>query len=828
MRFTPSDNWNLIASAAARKVVTTVDIKKTTNISQALSAGTWVPVSSYLEPGLSFNQKIEYEIGEFSSDSLTIVAGKGTIAGGVVQWFKDNIFNASESEYLEVRAMMQLEMGTLETSDTFYAFSGFVDKAEVVYNELQDSVTFTIFTADELGNRIAAESLVTQYVNNDVDGSGTPGTILPQIPGIYVVDADVASYQLKVGIHTIEYEYNGGNEQARLDNGDWLTLRTTDGIDTLISEDGLEKIDIYVDVSELYTSIESLIDYVVVKTAGDTLPYNPLYERDMKRYIKSIYAAVGITDVTVDTLTLNTADGDKKLSFYDLPPNDISITGKRYALVSDGTDMYMTVGNMLFKRTLSTGEYTLLATISGSSTSVVVKKIFYNSRNNDLYIVYTKSGVGDCCRRYDITGAVLSSEVVLDAVADSLNVYAMLLIDYNYTGSSYKYGLMYNDTATASVKFLDDSSLTVSTVITMAYPSASDASFVFEKSTGIWWVMIKSGVSTYNFNEITINSGGTWVDSSSSFVAMPKFMYGCYNAAEDVLYYFEAGSPYQVSSYALDGSATLTTIISNINFSVAPCIFCASNDKVYLTVSAVTGIYTKGTLYELSASAIDDSLSSVEPCAYSSMMYTDRLYGIQLYTGKLFQWHTVINMFINQVIPEGTVRSTLTRILRIFNLIGTISSHKKAIVLRRGDDAGTIQTSGNNMTLNITNVSDITQVQKAFQKIQWVQVSNGTVTFSYDGATFNAGVMSNARKLTISDSMIPDNIVKDLAKYLFTFYNADHDKYTFLVNAALLQYEVMDGASVTFSTTKISKTATGLITAQTINIDGSSQIEVLF
>lgn len=828
MRFTPSTNWNLIASAAHRRLVRSIDIKKTTNISQALSAGTWVSISEFIEDGLSYSQKIEYELGEFSSDSISVTASKSIIPGGVVQWFKDNVFNASASQYIEFKVTVQLMYGTITASDVFYPFSGFVDKSEVTYNELQDSVTFNVFTADELGNRIGAEALSTQYINNDVDGSGTSGIILPNIPGIYVIDADVASYQLKVGVHTVEYEYNGGTEQARLDNGAWLTLRITDGTDTLVSEDGLEKITIYVDVSELYSSSDTKTDYIIVKTAGDTLPQNPLYELNLSRYIKNIYSTLGISTTTVDTLTLNTADGNKKISFYDLPPNDVSILGKRYAIVSDGTDMYMAVGNMLFKRTASTEDYSLLATITGSATTVTVKKIFYNARNNDLYVIYTKTGVGDCARRYDLTGAVLSSEVVLDAVADSLNIYAMLLIDYNYTGSSYKYGLLYNDTATASVKFLDDSSMTVSTVITMAYPSASDASFVFEKSTGIWWVMIKSAPTTYNFNEITVNSGGTWVDSSSTFTAMPKFMYGCYNAAEDTLYYFEAGSPYQVSSYALDGSATLTTIITGISYSVVPCIFCGSNDKVYLTISSLFTYYAKGTLYELSSSAIDDSLSGVEPCAYSSMMYTDRVYGMQLFTGKLFQWHTVINMFINQVIPQGTLRSTLVDILQSFNLVGTISSHKKAIVLRRGNDSGTIQTSGNNITLNITNVSDIAQVQLAIQKVQWVQISNGTTTYSYDGTTYNAGILSNARKLTVSKSIIPDNIVKDLAKYFFAFYNSDHDKYTFNVNAALTQYEVMDGADVTFTTTKIEKTAAGLITAQTISADGSMQLEVLF
>lgn len=823
MRFTPSSNWTSIAAGSNRVVTWTVSVKKTTSISASLSTGTWLDVTSYVVDVPNITQGIEYELGQFTSDSVSFSARN-------IDWWEANVFNASASEYLELKITATLSRGSTTTSDTFIAFSGFIDKAGVIYDELNDSVQFDVFTADELGNRRSILNVNTQYVNNDVDGSGTPGSILPRIPGLYVMDADVASYQLKVGLHSIEYEYNGGTKQARLDGGAWLTLRGTDGIDTLTSEDGNEKIDVYVDVSELYTSSDTRTDYIIVETAGDTLPRNPVYEYNVKRYIKSAFSEIGITSVTFDSLVFNTYNGNKRLSFYDLPPNDVSIYGKRYALVSDGTDMYVAVGNRVFKRSTSTEEYTLVFTITGSDTTVFVKKMFYNSRNNDLYVVYTKTGVGDCARRYDIGAVTLSSEVVLDAVADSLNIYAMLLIDYNYTGSSYKYGLLYNDVATTAVKFLDDSSLTVSTVITMGNPSAADASFLFEKSTGVWWVMIKSAPTTYNFNEVVVNGSGTWVDNSSTFAAMPKFVAGCYNTTEDTLYFFASNGlgSYDVRSYTLDGSAVLTDIVTSISFSTYPCIFCASNDSVYFTVSAVSGIYTKGTLYEVSASTIDDSLSGVEPSAYSSMTYTDRLYGIQLYTGRLFQWHTSINMFLNDTEPSGTIKGVLSKIFNAYNLVSTVSANKTAFVYRRGNDSGTIQTTGNSLALTTSNTSQIQKVLNHYQKVLWVQVTSGTTTYSYDGTTYNAGILADSKTLTVSNDLIPSNVVQDVCKYFFAFYNANHDRYTFNVDTADMQYEVMDGCSVTFSTTKIGQTATGLITSQTINNDGSMKLEVIF
>ena len=52
--------------------------------------------------------------------------------------------------------------------------------------------------------------------------------------------------------------------------------------DTLVSEDGLEKIEIYVDVSGLSTQTYTLTDYVIMTVPGTTLPNQPYYGLSVK------------------------------------------------------------------------------------------------------------------------------------------------------------------------------------------------------------------------------------------------------------------------------------------------------------------------------------------------------------------------------------------------------------------------------------------------------------------------------------------------------------------------------------------------------------------
>ena len=844
MRFTASANWLLAQEGAYRRLAWTVEMKKTTSLSDALTAGTWMDVSKYCgDTFFPIGQRIEFEVGQFTSDSVTVTASfmahPSLPSISAVQWFKANIFNASASEYIETKIKATMRIGDSAIStDVFYAFTGFADKANVEYNERADTVTFTIYTADELGNRITAESITTQYVNEDVDGSGTDGIILPNIPGIWVTDANVASYVLKKGTHIIEYDYNSGSEQARLDGGDWVTLPASNGTATLISEDGLEKVTVYVKStapSQLSNSANTLTDYIVVTTPGTTLPDQPLFGLGLRYTLKALYSKIGITDITCDTLQFASNDGNPKFSYYDIPPQDLTKTGAILGVANNGTDLFIAVGDTVYRRastaetasTIPSSPYTSLTTKAGYA----INRLWYNARNNDLWIWFSQSTTR-YIRIYHVGSATydefnLPNSVVF-TTAD--------VIDYNYSGSNYVYGLVYTHLDTA-VKFVSNTGVgsTIFTAADMGYAVGYGPLDVYLFLSGANVYFQSHDASNIYYHKIHVDVAGTWFDDGQALTLTDQYTTAypaMLHVGEGRIYYIESsGGTLYVKSHTLSsGTPTTITSFSATTYDVQCMIY--ANSKVYYFRADRTTDFNQGYLYSLAANAVTTEYAAEggprQPAGFAVTYLNSTLYGVDI-TRRLWRYSSTLNMHIKQPNWQGvSVKAALDEVLKSYNLIGTLSSHKKAFIYRRGNDSGTIQTTGNTMTINKTNCVDITQVENAFQKRDWVEVSNGMVTYSYDGTTFNARVLSDASIMTLSNPLIPDAMVKDVCKYIFLFYNVNHDAYRFMLNTAPMQYEVMDGAAVTFTDTRIAKTGTGLIQSFGFDKYGNVTCEVLF
>ena len=809
MRFTPSTNWNTVAASSNRVVTWTVSIKQTASLSEALSSGTWVDVTSFVTELPSIEQSIEFELGQFSSSSISFT-------GRNIDWWEANVFNASD--YIELKITATISNGAIVTSDTFYAFSGFVDKVGVTYDELQDTVSFDVFTADELGNRISAENLATQYISSSGDK-----LILPNIPGIYVVDADVASYPLKVGLHTIEFEYNGGTERARLDGGAWLTLTTSDGLDTLVSLDGLEKLQIYVysgpTYNRLSSSADTLTDYVIVTTFNDTLPKQPYSGISLRQTLKNLYALVGIDTVTFDTLQFTSNDSSAKFSYYDTPPQDISKTGEVVAITDNGTDIFVGVGDTVYKRTMSSDSYTSVTT----KANYTVRRLWYESNNNDLWIWF--DGATNYVRVYDLTGA---SSAEVDVSNNTSHTSADLFYNADF------YGLIYTNASNRDVRIVDDSATDseIFSATTMGYAASYGALSIFLFVNGSKVIFRTIDATDDYYHEIE-DVAATWNDNGQVVTLDPAELYtitypAALHKSENRIYYGTdvAGDIHIKSHTTTSGTVTDVTSFSATTYGLGSMLY--ANSVVYYIRN---GNKTNGgNLFSLAtnaATSVSTTTNTPSVTGYTMTYFGSTLYGISQLR-RLWRYSSTLNMYLEQLVPTGTVASAIQSVLQSFNLVGVISSHKKAFVYRRGNDSGTIQTTGNSITLTTSNVSQIEKVANDFQKILWVQVTSDDTVYSYDGTTYNAGILSDSRKFEMTNDLIPEDLVQDVAKYLFTFYNTAHDRYMFNVDVPKMEYEVMDGAAVTFSTTRITKTATGLITSQSINNDGTMQIGVIF
>jgi hypothetical protein len=109
---------------------------------------------------------------------------------------------AADSHYLEMK--IEFWLNNL-TADTIVLFGGWVDWKKkqfcVKSTESKDSVEFTVFGYQEMGERVSAASTLFGPWND------IGGLTLLNIPGVIVTSANVTDYVLKKGYHTLTYQF---------------------------------------------------------------------------------------------------------------------------------------------------------------------------------------------------------------------------------------------------------------------------------------------------------------------------------------------------------------------------------------------------------------------------------------------------------------------------------------------------------------------------------------------------------------------------------------------------------------------------------------------
>lgn len=816
MRFTPTTAAFLAyAKGIFRYMEWKCYARKTSTFTTALGTGTWTEVSDYTEGIPEFPSAIEFETGQFRIDTIQI-------RGRSIAWWLANVLNPGAGEEVEVKWTVQIGLGPAKLSpDLVYAFAGWVRMNTVKPNDADDSVTFDVASQESLAQDMPGELLSTQYIEDDVegDGTGTNGLILDQIPGIYATDANVSSYVLKAGVHIVHYSYNSGSRVASLDDGSNASL--SNGATTLVNSAGDQKLTIYIrDITKLPSS-DDLSQDVIVTTPTDTLPRQWFRRVSARAALTSIYTQMGITTTVFDALQMNTHDGAAAVSFLDQPPGDFAVSGYRWAMVTDGTDLFIGVGHKVYKRTMATDAYALVATLTAGDR---ITKLMYNARNNDLWIYYGGNVDGEGkIRRYDIGGASLSAEVAI-ANSHKANV---LVFDAEYTAASWEYCVLYADASAKSICRVDGSSLAVTTLFsqaTLGY-TGSDGP---DLGLGYLRASIRYGFSasdaTYGYyHEIYVDAFGAWVDDGQVNIDVPdpSHTIAAYDPDEDKIYYWDpVTSKVKVCDRTgTSGTDVLTLasgdLIYNMHF---------ANSKTYLTTDPDGAIYS----LESGASTLLSSSPGVTT-KWNTLSYANsRLYGIDS-SGRLFQLHTALAFYVDIGDFEGkSVQQALTDTLNAFLLIATISSTKAGRIYRRGNDDGDAQTSGNTLTLTTDEISSFSKETNVVQAIEWVEVTNGVTTHSYDGTTFDADLTITGRRLRISNALIPNEIVKSLAYWLYQFFSTTRHLYTIeLACVPLFQYEVFDAVSASLTTERLAETISGLIVGQTLRSDGSMQLTVM-
>jgi len=994
MRFTPTAKYLALARGLSKVHRWRVYVKKTTDLSEDLTVGTWLDVTHRITSFPDIHSQIEYEIGQFTSDALGFSGDGSSGALSNIAWWKANVFNTTPIHYVEVKVLFEL----VGCSDIVYAFNGVLAKRkdgsqEVRYTESMDSVEFTAYTLQDYGQGIAAENLAVQYTQENIDGLNTMGIILPNIPGAFVIDAnpddnlllnagfetytgdqdngvadtftswtattpagraeatgvvhkgtnalkffrtgagDCYLYQdiaveaskvyelsffargsgavggkyaiydvthasyilaatatgitgatytrkstvfttpagcinirielhasdtisafgsyfdsvdvsklindgasavpLLVGTHTLAYEYNGGAPTLTLDDGISVTLQA--GVNVLANETETQQVKLFITDLALLPLADTS-DELVVIAAGSTLPKQWPVNTGAAFILKAILEQMGISSVTFDTLRMNSATGAAKVSFIGSPPEDPAVNGVKWALADDGTDLFISIGNDVYRFNVADNTFALVTSVGTANDRI--SRLFYNARNQHLWIVFGTDGTGNIAR-YEIVGDVLNEVPLTGITAPN----AIALIDFNYSGASYKYAIVYADGdeslgANGDIREIDGTSLTDSLIFsatTMGYtlPQAGAQARVMyvkdgNKPTFSAW---QAGPVDYKLHRIHVDGAGAWVDDGVLVSGIDTYLAAAYHPGENRVYY--AASNRRLASHIENNPALTNLTAANTGLSY-DVYYSPADAKVYATLTGQTAGLTPNPVDERFYSAVGNVATLIDHrvgiLTRSLWNFGGILYGIDRF-GRLWQYHTTVAFYIATGKPfgGGYITDAWNKTLTAFNLIGTISSTKQGKVFRRGNATGTPLTSGNILAITINEVTDIVEENSDYgAAFGLVEVSNGNVTFSYDGTAYNTAVLTDVRKLTITNELIPDEIVQDLCYYAYQFFKTDRTLYTIdLGNTPLFQFEPFDGCSVTF-TGKIQRTAVDKpIYGTTLMKNGNMQVQVL-
>lgn len=839
MKLTASDKFISLARGASKVLQWRIFIKTTAILTDALTVGDWVEVTHLVDAVPDIMQKIEYEVGQFTSDRITIKAKD------VLYWhdtvFRDGV-TTNPQQYVECKVELRLGDGTAYASDIIYMFAGYVDFINILFDEIKNEVQFSVYTAEDLMGTIVAENISTQYIYGNIGGAGNvSGLVMQKIPGLYCRNANIANLPLQSGVHIITYQVNGGLNQAKLDNGIFKTLMYGDN-DLGNVDNGAgdtQRVRMYVkDLANLPPSITAITDSLIVLLSPTTLPRQWFSTVSLKYLLNRIYSRVGINTVSYDSMFFNSYDNSRRMSYLDNPPSDPTIAGPKGAMATNGTDIFIGIGNVVYKRSMTTELYTVVTTVGAS---YVIHKLFYNARKNFLWVLYGLAAMGGefsgadnitmTVRLVNLSGV----DVFGDSAATTMGLDAYDLIDYNYTGSSYHMSILYPDPTISTVfkevkwdgtDFPPGLSI-VSTGTVSAFPR-----HVYQRAN-VFKFTNSASVDSYRL--MTIDAADAWilglVETGPATVARGS----AFNSVDSRIYRLMADGSlnwHVENSASVTGVSGITAGVNNywaLGFASDGRLIGYAQD----TTDLKWGLFTV-TSSVLTWLAKDVSLQPSQlpqlPHPSSTVLIGSKYLGLGN-GGGLFQFHTSISLYVDQGDFTGmTVRDALNAILRAGNLIATVAATKKAYVYKRGDLSGTPQTTGNILTLNISDVSQIEEILGAYQKYGFISISARSQTVTYDGYSFNVPTLVNTASLNIDNKYIPDLIVKDMVVYTFNFFKQTRRLMKISMPLVpLFQYEVFDAVNINFvSPLRLQRVVTGInnpIYSITYRSDGTMNIE---
>ena len=883
MKFTPTQNYNLISKALARELEYNVYHRITKELSGSLALNDWTGSTEYISDIPDISAKLEYNAGNYTADGISLTAFD-------IPYWKTNVFTDSlmddDTTYVEFKITITPKLGTI-ISEVVTPFFGFVNKDAITYEEKSNTVKFGIYTPELLADKTPAYTLNTQYIYNSNSGSVL---ILPRIPGLYVRNANYNSLPLKTGLHKLTYDADA--ETIKLDEGVEWFISSSDTLFVLGDADATNR-DLFGNTQELEMYYEGPIisqqnstmeEYLIVTNQGATLPQQPYYTLNLNDSIDKIYTKMGCGYTKSDNFIISSSDGTRRYSYVATPPSNSVNIDVASCMERDGTgSVYYGIGSKIYVSDYTpSSSFTLVASSSNDVKDGIIR-LSWNNYTKNLWTHFASSSGKDFFRpiqRTGLPGSYTYTHRPLPTGVDNCDyVKPENTCIYNF---SYGSGPATEVHGLAVVKDIEDSGngpfdfgqglyIIKEGTAPFAYRidryifmDPTDYSFnsacihQFDRNIYVICDTVPWGNPPLFVGIATPNNAGIWgrlvgdynlqVTGSSNFTANENnsMIWNKDSFNPGYYYYFTSGSYHSTSSNSVQQirrtSGSVDQLVRDFpkgNYEYIGGVASIGYPRdINATESRTTLLLVNKD--DISEYVLTDALFQNPTITYSNMIVPETsAYALQYLTdtyyfldfvGQLYNLTTTPAMFVASTFQyaELSLREYLNKLLSAFNLLGTINSNKQAKVYRRTNETGRPVFSGNSASLSTDNVSDFIMNYENYKAAKVINLTaeNDKKT-SYDGTNFDVGYFSNARVVDVTSDVIPQILYKDLATHFYNFFAEDHSVVKLVSVDMMFQYEPFDACYINLPMTKIGIDKTGVIYSITFKKDGTTQLEVL-
>lgn len=850
MRFTASPEFIAAARAAGKVIKSRAFIRKTNDITLPLDTGSWQDVSNYVEhPIAEISLEMEIELARFTASGIEI--------SGMDIKFWTGIFNNSH-KFIEIKIVCSLSIsGKNSTGDEAILFAGIIDTDDenILYDERDDSVTFNARTYDDLGSMIGASTIVTRYGIEDVYGSGHTAIAMQNIPGVYIRNRTDQTGTPTPGYHTIQHRYDDGQHQLRGDEGPWTDIDGVGFTELNILPGGFRRIVAHYDTSLLPTGDQETTANFVSLQLGEERPWNLYQNERIDVLVKHLYEEMGITEVDVSDITLNTYDGRKENSAYQIIQASAQDGVVRCVFKHDDS-IYFVVDNSLWKWDRQTEEFSLEreTLFSGTHSDARTVRLFKDEGSHHVAFAGRKDN-GDMVFRHwnmntdthtQITTAISNVDPrTIVWFADKLRllfisgteIWRAQFVSFDatsvYSHSDIRDYGCFRSPAGDYYYFYREDSVQGYQIFRIGFdgndPDPNDVFLVSD-----------TGVQQYLFHNVMINEndglayGGaehpsTAVKTLRSFDPSDGTWSGELSIVERTL----------VGSFQSNDGLWMHLVTWPGGERGAEVLRVYNNNQV-IPQDFPTAI--------IPAPRHDENDEDFER-RETFVLFDDDPYGIN--HGRfslLWKKSDTSSMYIGEEANfQGmTVKQAINFILPAFNLATFVSSTKRGKLFKRLNGEGNLSTSGDVLHCTVDDDENLEFIEKYYPAFDYVELSRMALNLAspfedrrasqyYDGENFligNAPDLNDERTFKVTNGMIPERWVPDILHELYEFAKNDHHLLRVsLANVPLYQYEIYDGVEADITGTrlagKLGNVVNGMILSQRLDTRGGMVFDVL-